>query len=634
VTKTSFAAVALIAVFWVGFEVWANLRFYRGTLQAAEVLSELKVELRLDVLDREEAEILDLQSRLADAQRQLRTARRHADRDPAWRIASLLPGLGKQVDAVGHLVRAAETSAWAGLAASEVLLAFSRHEDDPQLTSVQEGSAFIKSQESTMATVRNLFDDLQEHRRRVPDSGLLSKLARARDDLDAAIRDLEGLLVGYERASAFLPGLLGMDGARHYLILPQNETEIFPSGGLISSYGIATFSQGKLERIELEYFGTLFDRWQKSSGGEYVEPPGPLKNYLKRHMSWGLGEAGWFPDFPTTAGLAQLFTEKGGAVKTDGVIAIDLQFVEALLGLLGPVRVPEYGTTITAENLAEKTLELTRGEEYLPGAPKKAFLSFLASAVLEKLFATPKDKWVDLLKLLDAAGQERHLQLHFLDSRLQSLAAEYGFDGSLVQAAGDFLLITDTSVNSTKLNLVLETTTELTVSLGRDGSRLATLNYDVKNPFPRWAEGRDPWLVRALMLDGVYGSYLRFYVPRDSVVRALRLDGEPAGIEQLEVEFGKTVFGRFFPVLPGQQRRVQAQYWTEDVVKARGELHHYSLYVQKQAGTRAMPLSVRLQLPAGATLERVLLDGRPQGGLAFSTDLRVDRRIEVYYRLR
>src|SRR5690606_5195586 len=99
------------------------------------------------------------------------------------------------------------------------------------------------------------------------------------------------------------------------------------SGGLISSYGILTVNAGRLEKVELEYFGTLFERWQ-SQTNEYIEPPAPLKNYLKKNFSWALGEAGWYPDFATTAALATDFVQRGGAPETDGTIAIDMFFMK------------------------------------------------------------------------------------------------------------------------------------------------------------------------------------------------------------------------------------------------------------------------------------------------------------------
>ena len=451
---------------------------------------------------------------------------------------------------------------------------------------------------------------------------------------------LEGLVEGYNRANTLLPELLGYDGQRRYLVLPQNETELFPSGGLISSYGIVTFEGGRLISMELEYFGTLFDRWQKQTG-EYIEPPGPLKNYLKRDFSWGLGEAGWYPHFPRTAELASSFVAKGGAPATDGTIAIDLQFVGALLELLGSVTVPDYGVTVTPENIEEVTLELTRDDTYVPGAPsvaggapQKAFLSYLASAVLNRVFAAPKEQWVDLLQLLDRMGRERHLQLHFNDERLQSLSGEYGFDGSLVSGEGDYLLIADTSVNSTKLNLILETRARLDLQLMAGGNARSLLTYEIGNSFPQWKEGRDPRMVRQLMLEGVYGCYLRVYASEQAKLLDVRLQGRSAGAEQVDKEMGRSVFGRFFPVLPGTSASVQFFYETPSIVEELGNgLYRYRVYVQKESGTEALSLEVHLALPKGARLQEARLDGQLVQGMKIVTDLRTDREIEILYRL-
>ncbi len=350
-------------------------------------------------------------------------------------------------------------------------------------------------------------------------------------------------------------------------------------------------------------------------------------------MSWGLGEAGWFPDFPTTAALASRFVEKGGVAAAEGTIALDLHFVAELLRLLGPLTVTEYGVTITADNLSDTTLELTRDESTVPGAPGKGFLSALAKELLSRVFAAPKEEWVDLIHLLDRMGRERHLQLHFLDRDLQALSVEYGLDGGLAQTAGDFLFIADTSVNSTKLNLILETEAVLRIGLAPEGA-ITHLTYAVHNPFPEWQEGRDPLLVSALMHQGVYGSYLRLYVPTQASLIDLRLNGTAVNAEEIGSGLGRRVFGRFFPVLPGASDRLDVIYESTGVVEAVGEGHYaYSLYIQKQPGTLALPLAIRLEAPPGALIETVRLDGfAVEAAPVLRTDLKVDRLIEVVYR--
>jgi hypothetical protein len=230
-----------------------------------------------------------------------------------------------------------------------------------------------------------------------------------------------------------------------------------------------------------------------------------------------------------------------------------LSLVEELLRLLGPVKVPDYNVTVTADNLTETTLQMTRDEAYVPGTQRKAFLSYLARGILAQVFAAPKERWVDLLELLDRMGRERHLQLHFEDERLQDATATYGLDGGIVTPVeGDYLLIADSSVQSTKLNLILETRASLDVSIQPDGSARNLLTYRVRNPFPEWAARHEPALVRRLMHQGVYGSYLRVYTAQGTRFGNLSVNGVPNGLEQSEIELGKQVFGRFFQVPPGE----------------------------------------------------------------------------------
>jgi hypothetical protein len=231
-------------------------------------------------------------------------------------------------------------------------------------------------------------------------------------------------------------------------------------------------------------------------------------------------------------------------------------------------------------------------------------------------------------------GKERHLQMHFVDEALQELVKAYGLDGALVQGDGDFLLIADTSVNSTKLNLILEPVARLEMNLTADGVARSVLTYAVSNPFLEWKAGRDSVLVEKLMLQGVYGSYLRLYVPEGARILDVSLDSAPAGLEQIGSEFGRTFFGRFFTVRPDETVQAQFTYETPGVVISEEDgTFRYSLYLQKQAGTDALPVSVQVTLPPDVELVSASLDGEATAGTIFETDLRIDREIEVRFRL-
>jgi hypothetical protein len=623
----------LALLVFVGVEVAMWAFFYLNVSAAKDSLSALKSELDLSTLGDSETEIIDIRRSLQSSENKLDFAEKHVKRDPLLFLARIVPGVKTQANALHKLVIAGNESRDVAWNASDVLLAYSRQGNDPDRNAIQEGIEFIEAQSATMAEVRTGLDRIKDLRADV-DGKLYGPLQTAAGDLDFAIERLDGLVTGYERAEALLPAVLGFDGSRRYLVLPQNDTELFPSGGLISNYGIAVFNEGRIEDMQFEYFVNLYDRWQRLSGGEYIEPPAPLKGHLLRHVSWALGEAGWWPDFPTTAELSTEFVYKGGAEPVDGTIALDLQFVEALLQMLGPITVKEYGITVTAETLSELTLEQTRDERTVPGAPGKSFLSFLAKDLIERLFATSNQEWVELVKLLDRMARERHLQLHFVDPALQSIVEDYGFDGRLLMTEGDFIHLTDTSLQSTKLNLILDNKMAVNVALDAQGTARHELKWNVHNPFPKWQQGRDPRLVRALMLQGVYGSYLRLYAPKQAVLTRLNIDGADVGAGEIGTEYERAVWGRFFTVLPDKSAEIGFQYRVPNVVEVHeDDLRVYRLYIQKQPGTRAFPLTVNIALPANVEVVSMTIDGKERNFGPVETDLREDREIVVTYHL-
>jgi hypothetical protein len=618
--------VVLVAVEGVRF-----FRFYDDLQTSRDSLLSLKSDLDLTSLDEPADEVEAKRARLQDAQRHLDKAQSFASSDPLLFIAGNLPVIGKQVDGLQTAVEAGHEAAGTGIAASDVALAYSDLERDPSVTSVEQAVGFLVDQQAPMSQVTDGYNRMSDLEADLPE-GLWGPLASAKDDLGDALDKLDGLVDGYNQAQQLLPELLGYSSQRSYLLLPQNNTELFPSGGLISSYGIVTFDKGRLVSVNLEYFGKLYERWQRESGGEYIEPPTPLKTYLLGGLSFALGEAGWWPDFPTTAGLAQDFVQKGGAPATDGTIAIDLEFISGLLELLGPVDVPGYDVTVNAQNLSEVALELSRDDDYQPGEPHEAFLSHLSAALLEGLYSMPKDHWLDLLEFLGRMGRERHLQLNFSNPQTQALSQQYGFDGAMLDTGdSDYLMVADTSVRSTKLNLIMQPKISLDVALSADGSARSTVTYDLSNPLPRWEQGRDPELVRKLMLTGTYGCYLRYYLGKGAQLVTLSIDGQPASLEQLDEEFDRTVVGHFFPVNPGAARSSQIVYDTPNVVQESDGQYTYRLVIQKEAGTDATPLVIHPIVPSGATITEVQLDGQKVLVDAVNTDLQQDRVLEVSF---
>ena len=268
--------VCAVILFFAGWETYRAYGFYTDLSAARAAIGTLESRLDLAALNGSATDLQSDRAELLLAQARLRSARGFVEDDPLLFLASQLPWTGKQAQGLEALVKAAEESTHAGLLAADVAIAFNNYEPVPGSTSLEASLQFMRSQQESMAAMSESLDQLLARRAEVP-SGLLGPMAQAAKDLDRALGKLSGLVDGYERANTFLPEILGVNRPQKYLLLFQNDTELFPSGGLISSYGTVAFEGGRISEFELEYFGTLYDRWQRESGGEYVEPPGPLK---------------------------------------------------------------------------------------------------------------------------------------------------------------------------------------------------------------------------------------------------------------------------------------------------------------------------------------------------------------------
>ena len=246
-------AAVFLALFAVlgAVEAYRGYGFYTDLDAARSSLLSLQDDLDLGSLQDSEVDVLATQAQLEDALVRANAARSFVASDPLLRIARHLPILDTQARGLTKLVQAAGDSTRTGLLASDVALAFAQQTDDPDRTAVQEALGFLEAQREPMQAVESGLENLQAEHASIPD-GLVGPLGTAKAQLGEAVEKLEALVTGYNRAESFLPTLLGYEGERTYLVLPQNDTELFPSGGLISSYGIATFTDGELQDMEFE----------------------------------------------------------------------------------------------------------------------------------------------------------------------------------------------------------------------------------------------------------------------------------------------------------------------------------------------------------------------------------------------
>ncbi|MGA2286182.1 MAG: DUF4012 domain-containing protein [Dehalococcoidia bacterium] len=622
------AVLTLAAVAALGW--WHYRPLYQEAANAREQLLQAQDTLQQQRLDATEDELVATRSQLEAAEQEFRSCQSALRHDPLVRLAEHLPWLGPQASTAEDVLAMGRDASDIGLAGVAVAEDYRAVRETSAGNTSEKTMTLLDTVRPNMQKVSAGLDALLAVRQSIGGGGLVSPLQHVVSQVDEHSGEIADLVKTYDQAAAFFPDFLGFQGPRTYLVLAQNNAELLPTGGLISVYGVVTLNQGHVQDMSFDDAVAFNDRWQAMH--EYVEPPAPLKEYLLKDWSWGLDLANWSPDFPTAAQQAQFFYEKGGGGPVDGVIGINVTTLQQLLDVTGPVDVSEYGVTVDQSNVLDTTEALTR-TPLEPGSDRKAFAAFLAEEMLHRLMSLPSSQWSPLLDAVQKLRDSKTALFYSFNPTLQSLAHDMGLDGALQDPPGDYLMPVEASVNSTKLNIAIDKRMQVQVALDELGDAHSTVTFDYQNHVAAWEQGRDPTLVYRLMLQGLYGGYLRLYTNGSSRLVDVAVDGTSAGAQEVSQEDGKSVFGRFFSLPKDAQRQVAFQYVTPAVADLSGKTSQYRLFIQKQPGTGDIPLSLSLSLPEGAKPLSLQLDGKPVSGdgLEVQTDLSRDREIVLTY---
>lgn len=419
----------------------------------------------------------------------------------------------------------------------------------------------------------------------------------------ARLGDGRGLLDRSREAVGFFRTFLGADRPRRYLVLFQNSSELRPTGGFPGTYGILTVRDGAVADWRAD------DIYNPDGQiADLIVPPVQLQHITP---GWGMRDANWFADFPTSARKVAAFWQHGGGAAVDGVLAISPNVLEAVLEAVGPVRLDD-DTEITAENFLA-TLQLEVEQSRPSGAPKQV-IADLAPLLLDRLAALPPERWLPLAERLSDALARRDLLMSFTDGGLMAYADAHGWTGRVLPAADDYLMVVVANVKGAKTDAVTDTALKLETRTegGQVIHRLTLTRRNDGDSSPYGFYNKPNY------------AFIRVLVPKGSTLRGLAGNDRPtitpmidyvaqgalrdADLEALEAtyrtdvrwgatvseESGKTGFGFWMTTQPGETAQVQVEY----ALPANATGVPYRLFVQRQPGLEVSNLEVTLEKPS------------------------------------
>lgn len=370
-----------------------------------------------------------------------------------------------------------------------------------------------------------------------------------------------------------LSEMLGKSGMKRYLIVFQNSNELRATGGFIGSIAEATFDNGELKDLRVPEGGS-YDL-QGELRVAFV-PPAPL---LRVSGKWGFHDANWFADFPTTAQKLSWFYQKAGGPSVDGVIAINSEILPKLLEVTGPISMPTYHRTITADNVITETQFAVEADYDKTANTPKKFIGDLLKEIMTRLQKLPMEKMLTSGAVLEQALHEKTIQVSFFDDSMQQVADAALWTGQLAKTDADTLRVVDTNIGGGKTDGVIAKVARVEVAVSEDGSLTHTVTLDYSHN----GKPSDPFT-------GVtYRDYLRLYVPEGSELVSVTGDFHVPATSEFQVidptfgedpqiastigsaaslqnntdvwsESGRTVFGHWLTILPGDRMVVRFTY--------------------------------------------------------------------------
>ena len=224
--------------------------------------------------------------------------------------------------------------------------------------------------------------------------------------------------------------LSGFLGEKNYLVLLQNENELRPTGGFITSFAKVKMNFGKLS---LE----VFDSISVAPPQEYQKAPRAIEEAFvkdEKFRGWVFHDSNFNLDFRKNAEKALFFLKKDSrffGVEFDGVFAVDLTAIEKLIDIFGPLQIEDK--TINSENLFSimqrqaKDFDLHNEEEW---KTRKKIFTPLAQKLMQEIITSPF-LWDDFFEALGNLADKKHFLLAFVNDQLQNEILTKNWSGAL-----------------------------------------------------------------------------------------------------------------------------------------------------------------------------------------------------------
>jgi uncharacterized protein DUF4012 len=518
-----------------------------------------------------------------------------------------LPGLAKQVPVYGarlnsalRLVPLAMTLSQAGVTGCSILntLATGLHDPlSPQAHGITQSDLDVVNQDVKELKSEFVLATQQVNQLQPGDLQFDSRLPKLVDTFHKYLPAIQGWINTIQQLLPVAPTLLGIGTPTNYLIEVLDSTELRPAGGFIGNYGIATLSGGRLSAAHITDVDLLDKPFE--TAGHTILYPAAYKWFDLAPGSWSLRDSNLDADFPTAARYGeQTYIQEGGQGPVQGVIAITPALIENVIAITGPIAVPEYQETVTAQNLIARIHYHQLGGKAagegsdLIASPdghsslRKRFTELLAEHFLVRVRQLSSSDLSKLLLLMVNSVRSKDIQIYFNSDIAEKLLHSYHLDAAIQAPVGDSLFVVDANIAPNKANSFIVNSLDDQVTIDSQGNVIhrTTLQY--------------AWTIAGRNYgNSLYRDYVHVYAPPGSIL--LSQGGwQPRGTSNA---FNREVWMGYFNLSYGMTRTITLVWRVPAATRNDQFDWHYQYLIQRQAGA-LWKLNLHITLPTCATI--------------------------------
>lgn len=446
------------------------------------------------------------------------TARTMTD-GPAVAVASWLPFLGDDVDAVRVLAASLDQVVVDALPSVVAVT------DDIQLDtfSPQDGRIDLEAVRRAAPVVtqaREVLDEAGASIDRIEPDRLFGRLRVPVATVQRTMSVTREAAAAADVAGALMPGMLGGEEPRRYLLLVQNNAEVRTLGGIPGSFAVITVKDGRLRMREQ---GSATDLGQRRE--PVVAMTDEERPLFPDTMVRDLRNTTITPDFPRAAAISRSLAEEALGTPFDGVVTVDPVTLAYLLRGIGPVTLRD-GLQLTAENAVDELLNGTYRRHPVDVEAQDAVFTNAARVIFDAFVSGEGDTQAILTALVRAATDNR-VMLWSTDEAEQREISRTGVagvppGGARAPRVGVFL----NDASRSKMQYYLQSSSRLqSVECLDEGRQSMSLRLQLRstapNTLPASITGTNPDVER-----GDQRLTVRVWAPAGGSITSLVVDGD------------------------------------------------------------------------------------------------------------